>query len=480
MNMSARVRLTISFTALFGVIIIALAITAYFLVRHDAYLRLDSALQVATGATEMSAEHEFNEHSTQVAGESDLQLVLDEAGNSALTDTEILVSEGRRIATYKPGAQYGLNLRKVSPQLLINRGTLDGFRIATRTFNAQKFNVTYHIYAAKPIGPALTQLQRVTVGLFVLVPIGLGLAGLAGYLLARRSLRPLTELARIVDAVTSSDLSARVKLRDESDEIGTLGRRFNSLLDRLEEAFRIQRRFMADASHQIRTPVAVALTASQVTVRDPELNVNDCKESLQIIEHQMLQLRRTVEDMFFLSQTDTASLKLDRREMYLDEVIAEAVRAARTLAYAKRQNLQVNSPAEAKCLGDENLLKQAVLILLDNSVKFTPLGGNIDVALQQRGEWWVCSVTDNGPGISEGAQPRVFERFFRERLPGSEGVPGGGLGLAIAKSVIESHGGALKLVESRPGRTTFEFAIPALVNRSPADRVYANSLAVRM
>jgi signal transduction histidine kinase len=140
----------------------------------------------------------------------------------------------------------------------------------------------------------------------------------------------------------------------------------------------------------------------------------------------------------------------------------------------------VSSLAEAKCLGDENLLKQAVLILLDNAVKFAPPSGSIEVALAKHREWWVCSVTDSGPGISEAAQPRVFERFFRENRPGNEAVPGAGLGLAIAKSIAESHGGTLTLVEARGGCTTFELAIPVLGISPTTDYVHANSLPVRM
>jgi signal transduction histidine kinase len=478
--MSARAQLTISFTVLFGAIVIALSIAAYILVRNDAYLRLDAALQVATGATAMSGEHELNEHSVRAGGEKDLQLVLDEAGNSALRDTQILVREGNRVAAYKPGAQHGFDLRSVPPDMLVNGTTLHAFRIATRTFRAPKFNTVYQIYAAEPIAPALVQLDHVRLGLFVFVPIWLGLAGLAGYLLARRSLRPLHELAQTVDAVTSSDLSARVKLRNEDDEVGTLGRRFNSLLDRLEEAFKLQRRFMADASHQIRTPVTVALVAAQVRSRDSNATLNDCKDSLQMIEHQMLQLRRTVEDMFFLSQTDTGSLKIDLKEMYLDDAISDAVRAAKELARGKHQSLKVNSLPEARCLGDSDLVKQAILILLDNASKFTPDGGSIEVSLLRRSKEWVCSVTDSGLGISEAAQPRIFERFFRENRPENEAAVGTGLGLAIAKSIVEKHHGVLKLVESHPGRTTFEIAIPVLKDEVSPDDVQANSLSVRM
>lgn len=403
-----------SFTALFGAIVIAPSIAAYVLVRNGAYLRLDAALQVATGATAMSGEHELNEHSTKAAGEKDLQLVLDEAANSGLTDTQILVREVNRNAAHKSGSQHGFDLRRVPPDMLVNGATLNGFRIGTRTFRASKFNTVYQIYAAKPIAPALVQFQRVRLGLFLFVPIGLALAGFAGYSLARRSLRPLEDLAQTVDGVTSSDLTARVKLRNKDDEIGTLGLRFNSLLDRLEEAFKLQRRFMADASHQIRTPVTVALAAAQVTTRDSNASLCDCKDALQIIGHQMLQLRRTVEDMFFLSQADTGSLKPDRKEMYLDDAVIDAVRAAKPLASQKQQTLKLGTLPEAKCLGDEDLLKQAILILLDNAVKFTPADGSIEVTLFRRGKHWICSVIDSGVGISEAAQSRIFERFFEK------------------------------------------------------------------
>jgi two-component system, OmpR family, sensor kinase len=405
--------------------------------------------------------------------------VLDEAGNSRLTNTQILVCDGNRIAAYKPDGRYGFDLRAVPLNLLRDGITVHGFQIVTRPFRTPKFNTDYEIYAAQPVAPALIQLRRVRLGLFMFVPVGLTLAGVAGYFLARRSLQPLKELAETVDAVTSSHLSARVKLKNKTDEIGTLGQRFNSLLDRLEEAFNVQRRFMADASHQIRTPLTVALAAAQVTSREPNASVRDCKDSLQIIEHQVLQLRRTVDDMFFLSQADTGSLNPERKQVYLDDATSEAVRSAKALAREKQQMLKVGTLPEAKCLGDEDLLKQAVLILLDNAVKFTPPEGNIEVNLLRRGEHWVCAVTDSGIGISDAAQPRIFERFFRENPAGNE-AGGAGLGLAIAKSIAEKHAGTLTLVESRPGRTTFEIAIPAFEDETRATEARVNSVSVRI
>jgi len=476
---SIRVRLTISFTALFGAIVIALAVAAYILLNSAAYHRLDAALQVATGATAMSAGHELNEHSTKLAGEADLQEVLAENGTSALADTQILVREGNRMAAYRPAKEQGFDLRTV-PLDRLKDGTYRGIRIVSGTLPVAKFKTAYTIYSAKPLAPVEARLRNLRLFLCLALPAGLCLAGLAGYLLAKRSLRPLQEFARTVDTVTSSDLSARVKVSREDDEIGSFERRFNSLLDRLEDAFHLQRQFMADASHQIRTPVTIALAAAQVTSRDANASLRDCRDSLQIVEHQMLQLRKTVEDMLFLSQADTASLKIELREMYLDDAVSDATRAARALARAKHQTLKVSGLPEAECLGDIALLKQALLILLDNSVKFTPAGGNIEVALTKRAGYWVCSVTDSGIGISETSQARIFERFFRENRPANQGAGGAGLGLAIAKSIMADHRGTLALVDARPGQTRFEMAIPALQHDPAADSLQANSFTVSM
>jgi signal transduction histidine kinase len=477
---SVRAQLTNVFTALFGAIVIALALSLYFLGKNEAYRQLDAALQVATGATSMSAEHELTEHSTKAAGEADIQSVLSETQSAALRDTQILVCEGDRCSDFKAGLGGHFDLRSVAKASLRNGVVVDGFRISRRTFTVPKFHTTYQVYAAKPIAPVLAQLKQVRIALFIFVPVGLAAAGIGGYFLSKRSLRPLHELAQVIDSISFSDLSARVAVQAGKGEIALLGSRFNALLDRLQQAFDLQRRFMADASHQLRTPTSIALAAAQVTNRDPSPTPTDYKESLQIVENQMLQLRRAVEEMFFLSQADSASLKIDRKEMYLDDAVAEAVRAAKPLAATKRQTVRISNLPEAKCMGDGNLLTQAVLVLLDNAVKFTPAEGTIEVSLFRRGADWICAVADTGIGIAEAAQVHIFERFFRESRPDTESAMGAGLGLAIAKSIVENHSGTLNLVESRPGRTVFEISVPAREDEAATPGHQANSLAVRM
>jgi heavy metal sensor kinase len=481
MAISTRARLTLYFTALFGAVLVALATGAYILVRNDAYSKLDSGLRVAIDATAMSADHEFEEQSSKTAGEADLRSVLHGIHDGSLPNTQILVREGRRQVAYKGERPQALDLRTIPPGRLMNGATVNGLRVAQRELLVSKFSARYEIYAAKAIGPALTQLATVRRALLLLVPLGLGLAALAGYVLAQKSLAPLKDLAGTVGAITSSDLSARVRPHRAEDEIGQLGSRFNSLLDRLEDAFKIQRRFMADASHELRTPVTVALTAAQVTTRDPSKTLGDCEAALEIVEQQMLRLKRIVEDMLFLSQADASSLILNCKQMYLDDAVAEASRAAKTLAHAKQQSFKLDALPEARCLGDQDLLKQAILILLENSVKFTPVSGTINVGLKQRGTYWICCVADSGIGIPDAARSRVFERFFRaDQDSGGQKIPGAGLGLAIAKSIVESHAGKLTLLQSQPGLTIFEIAIPVLEEGTNSNDLHANCLAVKI
>jgi signal transduction histidine kinase len=429
----------------------------------------------------MSARHELSEHDTPAGGEADLRQVLNEAGDTReLGRTQIVVEQGGRIAAYKP-AKTAADLRLVYKADANSFATSAGLRIKRRELFFPRFNATYRIYAAEPIDLAQAQVRRALNLLLIAVAVGLLAATLAGNWFAGRALKPLEDFADSLGHVTSSELAVRVPVKNPGDDIGRLALRFNELMDRLEQAFTLQRRFMADASHQIRTPVTVALVCAQVTARNTDATREDLRQSLKTTECQMLQLARIVDDMFFLAHADSAPLKLERREIYFDDAVAAAVRAAQALARIKNQVLHSAGLPEARCSGDIDLLTQAVLVLLDNAVKFTPEGGVISVEICRMGANWVCSVTDNGIGIPEMDQGHIFERFFQAE--GREGLvrKGAGLGLAIARSIIESHGGHVALAVSRPGMTKFEIYLPAvdeLLSRNPPGNVLRGGLAV--
>jgi heavy metal sensor kinase len=474
---SVRTRLTFYFTFVFGVMLVCLAAGSYSLFRHQAYSDLDESLNVAASATALSAAHELDEHSEQRWGEADLQSVLGVSSASTLSATQILIREGERTVAQKAVKGSAVPLREIPTERLLAAGGVPGLRIVSFQMDIPKFQTSYRIFAATSIAPTLAKVEAFRRILFVCIPLGLALAALASSLLAKRSLAPLNELSRTIEAITTSDLSARVKMDKAPSDLAWLAARFNSLLDRLEEAFHSQRQFMADASHELRTPLTVALSATQVTMRDPLRTTADCGETLSLVEEQIHRLRSIVDHMLLLSQVDASSLHLERREFYLDDAVSDAARSARVLARARQQNLRVAELPEALCVGDENLLKQAVLILLDNAVKYSPAGGEILVSLAADSERWRVRVWNNGLPIPAEAQPHIFQRFYRAHN-GAAKVSGAGLGLPIARSIAEAHGGRVELIESGCNGTAFELSLPIV--RPVCNQPQAKSLAVSM
>lgn len=461
-ELSIQTRLTVSFTSLFGVIILGLAVSSYVLVRNNLLSDLNTELQVAVDATSMSAEHEMNEHQLPAAGEADLQSVLGERSDTGPSEIEILVRQGSRQVAYRRGAGGPVDLRTV-PSNRLRGKTVDGSRIASRAVAIKKFDSVYEIYAAASSAPVTNRLQRLALTLALLVPIGLVVAAFAGYAVSRKSLAPLNVLSKTIESITSADLSRRVEVSGGHDEISRIADRFNSLLNRLQAAFAAQQRFMADASHELRTPVTVALAAAQVTTRDPARTLQDADQALRLIEGQMLRVKNLVQQLLLLSQADACALNVQFSAIYLDDVVSEASRAARNLLQIKNQRLEIEPLPEAEISGDSALLVQAIMILVDNAVKYTPLEGTISIGVCRREAHWVCYVSDTGIGIPEAVREQIFDRFYRgnQAAAGRE-VNGSGLGLAIAKAIVEGHGGTLTLAESRPGFTRFEMGLLAL------------------
>jgi heavy metal sensor kinase len=460
--------------------LVCLAVGSDEVFRHQAYSDLDESLNTAAGATALSAAHEIAEHSEQRWGEADLQSVLGVTSASTLPGTQILIREGERNVAYKAVEGSAFDLRRLPTSQLLARNGLPGLRIVSFQMNVPKFQTAYRIFAATAINPTLAKVDAFRRILFICIPLGLALAALVSSLLAKRSLAPLNELSRTIEAITTSDLSARVKIEKAPSDLAWLAIRFNSLLDRLEKAFHSQRQFMADASHELRTPLTVALSAAQVTMRDPSRTADDCSDTLLLVEEQIHRLSDIVDNMLLLSQVDASSLHLERREFYLDDAISEAVRGARVLARARQQNLRLAELPEALCLGDESLLKQAVLILLDNAVKYSPVGGDISVSLTPDSGHWRVRIWNNGLPIPVEAQPLIFQRFFRAADTAAKKVAGSGLGLPIARSIAETHGGGVELVESGSNGTTFELWLPAVGTLLNSDQAHAKSLAVSM
>jgi two-component system OmpR family sensor kinase len=298
--------------------------------------------------------------------------------------------------------------------------------------------------------------------LFV-VPFSLLLAGSGGWFLARQSLAPVGDMAVAARQITVKNVSDRLPQKNQDDEIGSLATEFNQLLDRLETAFTQQRQFMADASHELRTPLSVLRTAAEVTLGKESRDEPDYREALVIVKQQSGRLSHIVDGMFALARADMGQQITHSTDFYLDEIVDEAVLAASVLAARKEQKIEAKCADECLYRGDEGLIRQMVLALLDNAVKYTPQGGSIKVSLENRGTYYVVFITDTGPGIPVGDHPRIFDRFFRSdkaRTSNPNGNGGAGLGLSIARSIAELHKGQIELKRSDTTGTTFIILLP--------------------
>lgn len=307
-------------------------------------------------------------------------------------------------------------------------------------------------------------LRAVTIAYLAAIPAVVLLAAVGGYLLARRALAPVGEMGRRARFIEARNLHERLPVEDPREELGGLATVFNDLLQRLERAFAQQRRLVADASHELRTPVAVVRAEADVALSQPVRSAAEYRESLHVIADAGRRLSRIVDDLFLLARADGGPVPLRREPLYLDELVEETVRVLRVLAAQRAVRIVVAPLPEVPVHGDPELLGRLLINLLENAVKYSSAGSAVVVRMDRTGGAAVLTVTDEGPGIPADAQARVFERFFRaDTEPSGDPGPapgGAGLGLAIARWVAEAHDGALDLVRSSPEGSEFRVTLP--------------------
>ena len=249
--------------------------------------------------------------------------------------------------------------------------------------------------------------------------------------------------------ITAENLSSRLDLTNPRDELGQLATTINALLARLDATFTEQQRFIADASHELRTPLAVLRGETEVAL-EQNRGAEDYRESLALIKDEAERLTRIVENLFILARQPVDQHSIMKEPLRLNEVVSECVRSAQVLATQRGLRLHLDgATSEVNFTGDDEMLKRMLLNLLDNAVKYTAPGGDVGVALSTQNGSARIVVTDSGIGIPAADQPRIFDRFYRVDKARSRALGGAGLGLSIAKWIVEAHGGTIA-VQSIP------------------------------
>jgi two-component system OmpR family sensor kinase len=313
-----------------------------------------------------------------------------------------------------------------------------------------------------------TMLQRVLVLLLGGTFVTLVVAGGIGLLMSWLALRPIDRIthaaARIADA---QDLGQRLSVPDTDDEVGHLVKTFNAMLERLDQLFRAQQRLGADVSHELRTPLTTIRGNVDLLRRVAADDPADRAIALDAIEAEVDRMSRLVSDLLLLAQAE-AGMKLEKQQVELDTLILQVYRQAQLMSATRfpsgeRVAIHLGHEDQAIVEGDPDRLKQLLLNLIDNALKYTPAGGEITLSLYRDAEGVRVTVSDTGVGIPPDVLPYIFDRFYRAQREGRKGV---GLGLSIARWIAEAHDGQLT-VESQVGQgTTFTLWLP----KTPAQR----------
>ena len=465
---TVRARLTIWYVSLLAAILVVVLVMVYVLLARALYVRIDDGLQAAVQIAVTSLANDLAEgqavddaaRSTATELASRQQLVAIYDGNGRL-----LGEAGREddiVVPLPPTGEIPAG-GEVNLLTIVEADDLDDrHRLALRRVTIPP-GVEYVIVVGSSLEPTDEELESLRGILAYLVPLSLVIAGIGGWFLAGRSLSPVVAMADRARKIGVESLNARLPVANPRDELGLLAGTFNELLARLETSVEQQRQFMADASHELRTPVTIARTAARVALQQPTRSEREYRETLEIVEQETIRLSRIVDDMFTLTRADAGNYPVRTTPMYLDEVVDEVVRAARVVAATRDVSITVECLHSAAFTGDEELIRRLIINVLDNAIRYSPANGTVRVALDRAGEMYAVSVSDQGPGIAAEAQSKIFERFYRvdtARTHGGVSDGGAGLGLALARWIAHVHGGDVRLAASSRLGSTFVITLP--------------------
>lgn len=330
------------------------------------------------------------------------------------------------------------------------------WRVTVRSRNAH--GLRYLVAVGAPLDEAIEQWQTLLKACLIGIPLALMFAVAGGWWLGRHGLRPLTGMAAEAHSITAKTLDKRLTVPPSTRELAQLAGSFNHVLDRLGSALSTQRRFMADASHELRTPVSIMRTAADVTLSQPGRDEAEYREALAAVSQQASRLTRLVDDMLVLARADGGGYPMVLASVDLAALVNECVRELG--ARAEDKGIAVHAHLESVTLwGDEALLRRMFSNLLGNALTYTSTGGSVEISLATADSRLLLCVADTGPGIPPEDRERVFERFVR--LDPARAAGGAGLGLAIARWVAEAHGGSVRILSSGSDGTVFAANLPA-------------------
>ncbi len=455
--MSIRVRLTLWYTSLLAAILLILGVSVYSFISRALLAEIDNTIRShAEGVVAL-----FNE-------ENDPLTVLI-SGRARIPAIDVFASQVYVQIRGRDGhvVQRSTNLGEFTLP-----GREDAFRAALAgrsvIYEVHDENRHIRVYSAPirlrsgqiigvvEVGQSMDGLDATLRTLRLALTLGfvaaLVLAALVGAFLARTALRPVDEITRAAREIAAgqgaAELGRRLHIRQPNDEVGRLAATFNEMLERLETLFQTQQRLVADVSHELRTPLTTLRGNLDLLRRGAAEDPKMREEAIAAMEAEVARMSRMLSDLLLLAQAD-AGIQLQFKPVELDTLLLEVYRQALVMAEG-RVRVHLGHEDQAQVMGDADRLRQLLLNLVENAIKYTPPGGEVTLSLAREPGWVRVTVADTGIGIAPEDLPHIFERFYRADKARSRAMGGTGLGLSIAQWIAEAHGGQIT-VESRVG-----------------------------
>jgi len=467
---SIRIRLAFRFTAIMAIVLMAFAASAYWFVGHTVRRQTDETLTDISRSFVEMIETEQAEDTAASSAISKVHNAINEAAEGLqYHDYQIFVYDKQELIAVSEISADKQHISREMVRSILNVNDIteqkdqffdlaeNGTQYRSLVLLERLDDRQYAIVAVHPVSEEVALNRRFIAALLLSIPVALILSCLGGYFLAKKALSPVVTMSSTAASIGVSNLSERIPIENAKDELGKLAAVFNTMLDRLERSFDDQRRFVADASHELRTPVAIVRGESEVALSRQDRSLDEYRCSLEVVHDESRRLTRIVDDLFMLTRSDAGQLHARFAPVYLDEIASDVLRSMRVLADGREIELEFRTEGEMRMSGDVSLLHRMLLNLIDNAIKYSSSGGKVSVICREQGDEHLVQIVDKGQGISSEDRERIFERFYRSdkarsRQDGSA-TGGAGLGLPIAARIAEIHNGVIK-VDSTLGKGT--------------------------
>jgi len=457
---SIRFRLTAWYSTVLALALVIFGAFTWFAVRETLFHAVDETLADRVEGVSRFMENqigalsveeirdEFKEHSVLGPG-GDLFQVCDAAGVWLYRSASL---ENDAVPIHLPAA--------VPAKGLVEDRQVAGTSLRFLSRSVTVLGKPYTVQVAVPTHELVEGLTGFKWALMLLVPVVLIAATAGGWWMSRRALQPVDQVTATARSIGEQSLGNRLPVPNTEDELQRLSETLNQMLDRIEGAFRRVTQFTADASHELRTPVALIRTTSEIALRKHRSDA-EYRQALDEVHAESVRTTGLIENLLTLARADAGKETLDRTPVDLASLVLEVSGQAEKLARQKGITLACQAPEGIPPInGDRGTLRRLFFILLDNAVKYTPPGGQIQVGINQNPANVTVEVRDAGIGISQQDLPHIFERFNRSDKSRNRDSGGAGLGLSLAKWIVEAHGGFMEVESAVDRGSTFKVSLP--------------------